>query len=93
VKYAHVRYIKTGASGIFNSDYETKGGITFCYEFLPDGKVRASRAQCSTKENYCRRIGRDIARGRMETGKYMVFDYSTYTEGNIVDFLLDAEWK
>lgn len=93
MKYAHVRFLKEDKSGLFKDQYETKGGITFAYEFLPDGKVKAAMARCSTKDNYCKRVGRAISRGRMETGHFVVLDYSGYTDGNIVDFLLDTEWK
>lgn len=89
LRYAHIRYRKT----FDKQEYETKGGITFCYEFLGDGLVKAAKAVCSDKDNYCRAIGRAVSRGRFEASKAKMFDYKNYQEGNIIDFLLDVDWS
>ena len=43
-----------------------RGGITYC-QLVEDGEVVAQGvAYCSPKDNFCYRVGRDIARGRAE---------------------------
>lgn len=86
-RFAHIRYEN------HNGDIIPRGGWTYAYKFLPDGKIAAARSQCSSIDNYCRRIGRDICQGRMAAGKYLTFDYDQEVDGPVVDFLLDAEWK
>lgn len=43
---------------------EPRGGQTECIIILPDGTEIKGKARCSKKDNYCKRIGRDIAFGR-----------------------------
>jgi hypothetical protein len=40
------------------------GGLTICYVYRGDEMVAIGEAQCSTKDQFCYRIGRMIARGR-----------------------------
>jgi len=48
------------------SDWEPAiyGGLTICYIYHNDKMVAIGNAQCSTKDQFCYRIGRTIARGR-----------------------------
>jgi len=48
------------------SDWEPAiyGGLTICYVYRGDEMVAIGEAQCSTKDQFCYRIGRMIARGR-----------------------------
>ena len=55
-------------SGKDKSDWQPhgRGGITYC-QLVEDGEVVAQGvAYCSPKDNFCYRVGRDIARGRAE---------------------------
>lgn len=40
------------------------GGMTTARIELPDGRVATGEARCSVRDNYNRKIGRDIAIGR-----------------------------
>jgi hypothetical protein len=82
-RFAHIRHFDT------RGEYLAKGGETFCYTILDDGTLRVSSAMCSLKDNYCRRIGRDVALGRMLNGRYTEYPLGTYHNGNIVNFILD----
>jgi hypothetical protein len=41
-----------------------KGGVTSCVLILPGGVEIYGTAQCNSKENYSKRLGRDISLGR-----------------------------
>jgi len=43
---------------------EAKGGVTSCVLILPGGVEVYGTAQCNSKENYSKRLGRDISLGR-----------------------------
>lgn len=40
------------------------GGLTICYIYSGDHLVALGEAQCSTKDQFCYKIGRAIAKGR-----------------------------
>lgn len=40
------------------------GGLTICYIYEGDKVVAMAEAECSTKDAFCYRIGREIAKGR-----------------------------
>lgn len=92
IRFAHIRaQVFDPYTGEWHT--LTKGGTTFCYQFLPDGKLRISKADCSLRDNYNRKIGRAVSQGRMETGRYIEVPYTPKDGTNVVDFLLDVEWK
>lgn len=43
---------------------DAKGGTTSCVLILPGGVEIYGTAQCNSKENYNKRIGRDVSLGR-----------------------------
>lgn len=45
-----------------------RGGATVFLRFRDDGVLELHVAVCSWRDNYCKRIGRDIIRGRLEQG-------------------------
>lgn len=45
----------------------TRGGVTIAYINLHD-VITLAVAVCSQKDNFCRRLGRNIARGRVHSG-------------------------
>lgn len=47
----------------------TKGGTTIAWRINSDGSLEIAVAHCHFKDNFCRRIGRAIAEGRMRVGK------------------------
>lgn len=58
-KFIHIR------RGI-GAGLQEKGGATIAYEFNPDTRqAQYAVAKCSTRDNYCKKIGRDIAQGRL----------------------------
>lgn len=62
IQFIHRRPICTVA-GHFSS----RGGMTVAYR-PGDGFVEYSIAQCSSKDNFNKKLGRDIAAGRLEVG-------------------------
>ena len=61
VKFHHDRVYRPGMEFF---DALPRGGQTECIIILPDGTEIKGKARCSKKDNYCKRIGRDIAFGR-----------------------------
>lgn len=47
-----------------SKEISPQGGMTFCTITLTDGTEAHGRAECSVRDNYSKRIGRDIALGR-----------------------------
>lgn len=77
----------------------TKGGYTIAYEKVDspeqyDSLYRWSYAQCSNKDNYCKKIGRDIAMGRIMAGqsKYFILPNSL-PKNSIVTELINELYK
>jgi hypothetical protein len=50
--------------GISKWTPNTNGGTTFCFVFQGDRAVAHGIAECSIKDAFCYRIGREIAKGR-----------------------------
>ncbi len=44
-----------------------RGGKTICYKEEDDGTIIYTIAYCSSRDNFCRRIGRAISRGRFQS--------------------------
>ena len=82
VRYAHIRNKDA------NDKVGPRGGLTLCYE-ISNGFVKVAKAQCNFKDNYCRRIGRSITKGRFDKGDVKVLPYDAYNDGKIIDYLLD----
>lgn len=53
----------------FNVPLSTKGGKTLCYREDDQGNIIYAIAKCSMKDNFCRRIGREVSLGRFNSGK------------------------
>ena len=66
VKFLHYRVVKDG-------QVEGKGGATLVFVTGEEG-VSFAEAYCSHKDNYNRRLGRDIALGRLAAGVVDEFD-------------------
>lgn len=71
--YKHYRWEYCGDDNYILAPYsrtlkrfypESKGGETECHLVLRDGTEIVGVAQCSLKDNFCYRIGREIALGR-----------------------------
>lgn len=65
VKFLHYRVVENGA-------VEGKGGATVAYIEGENG-VSYGEAQCSFRDNYNRKLGRDIALGRLFSDKSDTF--------------------
>ena len=62
-KFIHIRARRINGSVL------EKGGITVAYDFDPYTRIaRFAVAHCSKRDNYCKRIGRDVAQGRLLFG-------------------------
>lgn len=74
VKFLHYRVVENG-------QVSCKGGATIAYVTGEEG-VSFAEAYCSQRDNYNRRLGRDIALGRLSSGVVDEFD------GTQNDFLI-----
>lgn len=71
MKFIHMRYHNEHDLSIpMNEDLpvEAHGGITAAYE-VKDNHIEYSIAKCHRKDNFCKKVGRDIAIGRFLAGK------------------------
>ena len=62
-RFLHVRNIEDSETGT----HACKGGATVAYDVV-DGVVQFAVAICSTRDNFCRRIGRAVSEGRLKDG-------------------------
>lgn len=67
-QFASIEVIEDPKQSVFT----TKGGKTICYLEDDEGNIWYSVAQCSDRDNFCRRIGRTISSGRFEVGQRRV---------------------
>jgi hypothetical protein len=77
VRITHYRYVRHGGFGAklvkvtkmnrneFGGTIQTKGGLTIVAVELPNGNVVRGVANCSPQDNYNKRVGREIAFGRL----------------------------
>ena len=91
VTYRHYRHF------VFNDDFELQevlpnGGVTFCIAYDPVLRLAfVSYAECSLKDNFCRKTGRTIAFGRMvNAGKFISVEVK---EGQYLTDAIDSVWE
>jgi len=72
VKYVHLRDID-----MKNGHILPNGGITVAFTRVSDRTEEggddlywAARAECSSRDNFCKKVGRSIAAGRLRCGQY-----------------------
>lgn len=66
IKFAHIRTLNK--VGHLSSPH---GGTTYAYELDNDNNVIGyAIAKCHEKDNFCKRVGRIKAEGRMKSKKY-----------------------
>lgn len=72
-KYMHIR-----AYDYYTDNLSPVGGVTVAYRFPPDTKeIHVGVAICSSKDNYCKAIGRQIASHRPD----FIFEVNNTAEG------------
>lgn len=52
------------------------GGVTLAYVNNPDNTINLAFAFCSDTERYTKRVGREISRNRLNSGKHVVLNNS-----------------
>ena len=85
--YAHDRDYQPTHSGFFRDVVCGKGGRTLAFRVKEDTDnilFAVGYAQCSPKDNFCKRIGRAIAEGRLEKAPVLVEMSKEYVENNSV---------
>lgn len=93
IQYNHQRQ-ETYTGPYFKGTNIARGGITIAMEAVPVDmflemtvgdqlEVEVGKAICSKKDNYNRKIGREIAKGRM---KNVILDVVAASKGEIVLF-------
>lgn len=76
-------------SGMDAINLDSRGGATYAYVVLDDGKIRYAKAICSNKDNFCRKAGRGIAITRLNSdGRSYLF---TGTESDFITFAADKQ--
>ena len=64
-------------------DTRLKRRVTAAFKYDDEEqKIFISVAQCSRRDTYCKRIGRTVSHGRLQTGHYLTtIDYKQLTDG------------
>lgn len=75
MKFMHIRIMVDGKPA-------TKGGGTICYALM-DEHVVFSVAVCSVKDNFCRKIGRQVSEGRFNVGQIETIPYNKEKDGKL----------
>lgn len=91
VKFVHLRYMtyveeSNGDDDWFVPVIDNMGGITVAYTRNSDGTVNYALAICSDKDNYNKRLGRQISSGRLAAGNCVTRSYEEFV------YFLD-HWK
>ncbi len=60
-----IHYIHRRKSSPLFAGPATHGGMTVAYQEVKPGLIEYSIARCSTRDNFNKKLGRDIATGRM----------------------------
>lgn len=91
-KFAHVRPLvengKHYPGGEKVKVKPTKGGLTIAFQRNGDLEVTYNIAKCNDKDNFCRRIGRQVAAGRLKNKGYIVDVQSTDKYAEIIKLIL-----
>lgn len=53
------------------ADFASRGGFTVAYQEVQPGLIEYSVAHCSPRDNFNKKIGRDIATGRLINGRHL----------------------
>lgn len=60
----------------FHKHHGNTGGFTVAYRVLDSGNIEWNYARCNEYDNFSRKIGRNIAVGRLISNKLVNFHYS-----------------
>jgi hypothetical protein len=64
-KFLHIRYGVEDGNPNSNIKIADQGGISIAYEVVEGKYLRVAYARCSVLDNFCYRVGRKIAAGRL----------------------------
>lgn len=65
IQFIHRRKFKH----LFDFEPASRGGSTIAYQEVKPGLIKYSTARCSSLDNFSKKIGRDVATGRLTSGK------------------------
>lgn len=74
VVFRHVRVINP------DNTINNLGGATIAYQDYYNNKIKVSIAVCSAKDNFCKKTGRIIAGGRLNSDKQSSFVNMSWDE-------------
>jgi hypothetical protein len=75
-----IHYIHRRKSSPLLAGPATHGGMTVAYQEVKPGLIEYSLARCSTRDNFNKKLGREIATGRLASGKVETWADSTLKE-------------
>jgi hypothetical protein len=64
-----IQFIHRRKFNLFDLQPSSRGGLTVAYQEVKPGLIEYSIARCSTRDNFNKKMGRDIATGRLAVGK------------------------
>lgn len=64
IQFIHRRHFNP-----FTFEPTSRGGLTLAYQEVKPGLIEYSLARCSSRDNFSKKMGRDIATGRLARGK------------------------
>lgn len=77
-----IQFIHRRPINLIHSMYTpaSHGGFTVAYQEVEPGLIEYSIAQCSNRDNFNKKLGRDIAHGRLVNNKVAVAQGVTLSE-------------
>ncbi len=78
IGFHHIREYETLKDN--TSVVSGKGGMTVAYREVMPGLMEYTWAACNIKDNFCRKIGRDISSGRLLHDKGVEVFHGSYKE-------------
>ena len=99
VRYVHLRVHTFDKTDVLPKP-DVRGGCTIAYQITNMGEgeaipvVKYHIAKCNMKDNFCRKLGRHIAAGRLAAGKFLAIPINKDTKNKeIVSMLITKYYE
>lgn len=83
----HIRFIHLRQFNADRGEYQHNAGTTIAYE-VTDNEIRYSVARCNPREHFCKRVGRQVASGRLLANKCTVIPATAEQIAKPIDAIL-----
>jgi hypothetical protein len=85
----HMRYWEDAEQ----TSARNRGGVTIAYHLLDNGHAFVAFSRCSDKDNFCKKTGRNIAIGRLQSGHCWHISVGEDYYGDIINWVTNYLWE